>query len=200
MAYPTVIELARYLGIENNADSDLLTTFRASAIAYIEGPDGAQRLYEVTADSTRRFDAIRDVDGLTLMLDHDLIGVTTLTNGDGTVIDSSSYILEGLGGERNTAPYRFIRLKSSSGLTWTYTTDAENAISLVGAWGYSASAPARIAQICRELVGWLYRQRGAPNDGTGDRPMLTGDGVVILPGAVPSHLRYQLLRERTVTQ
>lgn len=200
MTYPAVADIQRYLGITNDDDDDLLTTFRAAAIAYIEGPDGAQRLYEVTADTTRRFDAIRDVEGLTLTLDHDLISITTLTNGNGTVISSGSYILEGLGGERNTAPYRTIRLKPSSGLSWTYTTDPENAITLLGRWGYSTAAPARIAQICYELAAWLYRRRAGSKDAAGDRPILTGDGAMILPGTVPGYIRSQLYRERTVTQ
>lgn len=200
MTYPTASDLGRYLGIDNQADADLITLFRAAAIDYIEGPDGAQRIYEAAADATRVFDAVRDVDGQMLILDHDLISVTTLTNGDGVTISASAYTLEGIGGERNQAPYRRIRLKTSSALTWRYTTDPEGAISLLGRWGYSTTAPARIAEICRELVAWQYRRRANAKDGSGDRPMLTGDGVTILPSSVPSHIRGQLARERTVTQ
>lgn len=198
MAYPSVNDLLRHLGLTDQNDSVLIAEYRAAAIAYIEGPDGAQRKYQVDADTTRVFDAIRDIEGLVLELDHDLVSITTLTNGDGVAISASAYVLEGPGGERNSAPYRRVRLKASSGVQWRYLTDPEGAISIVGRWGYSVSAPDRAAQWVRELTGWLYRRRAAQRDGSDDRAMLTGDGVTLLPSSVPQHIRSQLYRERTV--
>lgn len=200
MAYPSVNDLLRHLGLTDQNDSVLIADYRAAAIAYIEGPDGAQRKYQVEADTTRTFDAIRDVDGAALLLDHDLISITTLTNGDGATISASAYVLEASDGTRNAAPYRIVRLKNSSGVQWRYLTDPEGAISIIGRWGYSTAAPDRAAQWVREITGWLYRRRAASRDGGDDRAMLTGDGVTLLPSAVPAHIRSQLYRERTVTQ
>lgn len=83
--------------------------------------------------ATRLFDACRAVDGrLLLVAPYDLLAVTTLTNGDSTVITGANYTFETSG----MTPYWAIRLKASSGYMWTYTTDPEDAISVAGVWGY----------------------------------------------------------------
>lgn len=81
---------------------------------------------------TRTYDAIADVADLTLTLDKDLLAATTITNGDATTVSATSYVTE----PRNDTPYYALRLKSSAGLSWTYQSDSENAISVAGVWGY----------------------------------------------------------------
>jgi hypothetical protein len=67
----------------------------------------------------------------------DVLEVTTLTNGDGTVIASTYYFLD----EYNDFPKWQIRLKPSSGLVWTLDTDGEagQAIQVAAITGYHAN-------------------------------------------------------------
>lgn len=69
-----------------------------------------------------------------LALDDDLLALTTLTNGDGTVIPSSAYKLYPL----NTWPKEKIVLLGSSAVGWRTTAlgDREGAISALGVYGY----------------------------------------------------------------
>lgn len=87
---------------------------------------------------TRYFDAYQfsdggDLDGYELYLDADLRSVTTLLNGDGTTIGSSSYHLLPL----NKSDKQTVRLKSNAGVFWTAGgNDPIGALSLDGLWGY----------------------------------------------------------------
>ena len=90
----------------------------------------------VPAIATRYFDAARDVseDGLLLKVSpFDLLAVGTITNGDTTSVTSTKYAFE----PRHSPPYWGLKLKSSQGITWTYTDDPEDAITLTSAtWGW----------------------------------------------------------------
>lgn len=81
---------------------------------------------------TRYFDAIADVDGRKFTFDLDLLEATTVTNGDALTVSATAYVTE----PRNDTPYHAITLKASAGLVWTYEQDPENALSLLGVWGY----------------------------------------------------------------
>lgn len=84
--------------------------------------------------ATLRFDAVPGV-RLTpyeLMLDEDLLAVTTATNGDGTTISSGNLVLRPL----NAPPYHALCIKRSAGVTWAWDDDWEQAISIAGVWGY----------------------------------------------------------------
>jgi hypothetical protein len=188
MAYPTVTNIRDYLRANTaqalpSGDDSLLGTLLASAIAFCEGPAGAGRRFEVGADSTRRFDPERDVDmgRRRLWLDEDLCQITSVTNGDGQAVSAGTYITE----PRNETPYYALTLKLNSDQVWTYDNAPEGSIAIVGRWGYSTSAPADIAQAVLRLTVWLYRQRSS-SSGDIDRPLVTGDGVTILPSAVPA--------------
>ena len=66
-AYPTTSDVRAYLRANTqqplpSGDDTLIGNLLAAAIAFVEGPEGAGRRFEVGADSTRRFDAITDVD------------------------------------------------------------------------------------------------------------------------------------------
>lgn len=188
-----------YIGNVQATDDDLIASFIVAAQAFIEGPQGAQRTYEAAADTTRTFDAECDVDGRLLYLDTDLCQITSVTNGDGSVVSSGQYVCETAGGARNQTPWRRLRLRSTATVSWlpSASTGAENAIAIVGRWAYSATPPARIVQLTREIVAYLYRRRSASGDA--DRPLLTGDGVMILPSALPKGIMLQLYAERTET-
>lgn len=188
-SYPVLGDVKAYLRPNSSqalgsGDDTLLTNLITAAIAFIEGPEGAGRSFEVTADSTRRFDALRDVDtGLRrLYLDEDLCQITSITNGDGVLVTSGQYVTN----PRNRPPYYGIQLKLDSDVVWTYDDSPEDAIVIVGRWGYSTAAPPDIAQACVELVTWEYRRKGASGDV--DRQVITASGSVIVPSSVPTSI------------
>lgn len=128
----TTVEDVRseYQKIISNSDDPLILEIIRSVCEDIERI--GQRSYVPRIETIYR-DAVADVldDGI-LLLEDDLLEVTTLTNGDGTVIASDDYYFE----PRHKTPYWGIGLLGSSGLTWQYQEDSEDAISIVGVWGY----------------------------------------------------------------
>src|SRR3990167_11453039 len=98
--YATVAELKSYKNITTTGDDTLLQDLLDDAQDILER--AYQRLFEASADSTHYFDPTRDVRGRTLYFDDDLAAVTSITNGDGTVVTSSQYVLE----PRNGTPKR----------------------------------------------------------------------------------------------
>ena len=62
----------------------------------------------------------------------DLLAVTSLTNGDGTVLTTSDYKLRAA----NSLPAWCVRILDSSSQSWTYDDDPQDAITLDGEWGY----------------------------------------------------------------
>lgn len=115
-------------------DAFILDVIRSvcNDLAAIAGQEFVPRI------QTRYYDPTRDIakhDRRTLTLDRPLLAVTTLTNGDGTAISGSSYVTN----PRNETPYYSLTLLGSSGVSWRYTTNAENALSLAGVWGYHTS-------------------------------------------------------------
>ena len=70
--------------------------------------------------------------------------------------------------------------------TWEFD-DSDDEISIAGTWGYSATPPADIAHACVRLAAFLYRQKDTSADI--DRPLMTGDGVTIMPSAIPQDVK-----------
>jgi hypothetical protein len=132
---------------------------------------------------TRYFDATGDVSGSTLFLDDDLLGVITLTNGDDDAITSGSYVLL----PANYSPKYAIKLKSSSGVSWTYDDDPEQAIQVNGTWGYKAGTvpPDDIKHAAVRLTAWYYHQREAPFETTGFPDL----GQVVVPSSIPVDIK-----------
>jgi hypothetical protein len=188
-SYPVTADLKAWLRANSqqplpSGDDTLLGNCIAAAIAFAEGPEGAGRRFEVISDSTRHFDALRDVDqGLRrLWLDEDLCQITSITNGDGVVIPVGQYVTN----PRNETPYYAITLKLSSDYVWTYEDSPEDAIAIVGRWGYSTAAPADIAQAVLELAAYEYRRRSSSS--SADQQVVTASGSVIVPSCVPKNI------------
>lgn len=181
--YCTVAQVKALISATESGDDALLAVLVTRASALVDQHTG--RTFADRSE-TRTFTPGTDTDGLTLLLDDDLISITTLTNGDGTVIAAASYKLLPL----NHTPKHAIRLLASSGLSWTYTDDAEGAISVNGKWGYclSASCPADVVQATARLALWLYRQREAPFSRVGN--VMTGEYEV--PVAMPDDVQKML--------
>jgi hypothetical protein len=187
--YVTVSTVKRYLGITATTDDVLIAELIAAAQGLIEQYTG--RVFEAGTDSTRYFDAVRDIDGATLYLDYDLCAITTVTNGDSVAVSSSEYTTR----PRNATPYYAIQILPSAAKTWTYTTDHEDAISIVGRWAYSTAPSADIRQACTRLSAYLYRQKDNANDL--DRALVVGNATV-LPGQIPEDIRVLLRPYRRV--
>lgn len=184
--YTDAASLKLYLGIASatTADDTLLGLLIARAQQAIDSL--CKRTFEASADTTRTFDAVCDVRGRSLWLNADLCAVTTVTNGNGSVL-TTEYVTE----PRSTTPYWALTLKRTSGLAWTYSDSPEDAIRITGRWAYSVTAPADIQHACIRLAGWFYRQK--EGQGVDDRPLSTPGGVTILPSALPRDIR-ELLR------
>lgn len=178
MTYCSLAQLKAYTGVTGAGDDTLLTDCIVRAEGIIDSTTG--RTFEASTDSTRTFDGEMDVVGRTLYLDADLCAITSITNGDGGAITAGQVVSE----PRNTAPYYALTLKASSGLAWTYEDDPEDAIAVVGRWGYSTTPPADIEQACVRLAAWLYRQKD--NSADMDRPVISPDGTTLLPSRLPS--------------
>lgn len=179
--YATLSQLKGYLKIGPTITDDVLlndTLSRAQSV--IERITG--KVYEAATDTTRRFDAVRDVDGRLLLFDNAYIAqFTTVMNGDGVAVAASDYVTE----PRNSGPYYGIRLKDDANVVWTFSSSPQDAISITGRWAFSTAAPDYIVQATIRLAAWLYRQKDNAT-GDADRPLLTGDGVTIMPQALPA--------------
>ena len=182
MAYCTVPEVKLYLGTTTSNDDELIKSLIPRAQAAIDSH--CARTFEALADTTRYFDAITDVDGITLCLDDDLAAITTITNGDGVAVSSGNYVTE----PRNSTPYYAIRLKSSANIAWESDSngDPENAVSIVGRWAYSTEAPDDIVHACIRLSAFYYRQKDAQVFDTTATPEL---GVITVPKGIPSDVK-----------
>ena len=129
---------------------------------------------------TRYFDVPPD---RMLELDDDLISITTLTNGDSTVLTTASdyYLLPS-----NDSPKWAVVLKESSSNRWTWdsSNNRERAITIAGTWGFTTDTPPDIEAACLEIVVHAYRRRFGDNM-TGIATV-TAAGVVITPDSIPS--------------
>jgi hypothetical protein len=177
MAYATVSEVKAYLGIATASDDTLLNDLVSRAQSIIDNYTG--RVFE--AETAIRYYTRDDVDGAYLLFyGDDLLSVTTLTNGNGEVIASANYRLE----PRNATPKYSIKLLN--GVYWEFD-DSNSEISVAGLWGYTATPPGDIAHACVRLTAFLYRQKDTSADI--DRPLVTGDGVTIMPSGLPQDVK-----------
>jgi hypothetical protein len=192
MAYTTVDVLREYLGLTASDDDGLLEVLIQRAQTAIDTATG--RTFEAGADATRRFSVGDDTEGSLLILDADLCQITSIiTDADGSspvTLATTDYITH----PRNRTPYYAIRLRSDSDEDWDYTNAAEMGITITGRWAYSLTAPADVQQACIRLASWYYRQKDSSNDL--DRPILTGDGVTVMPSSVPHDVQAMIKHYR----
>lgn len=171
--YTTWAAVKTYLDISSSGDDTLGAALVTRASAMI---DRYCRRVFTAASATRLFDVPEKE---TLFLDEDLVSVTTLTNGDGTAIASTQYVLL----PKNITPKYGIRLRETASVGWlrSSTTGEYQAISVAGSWGYAASPPDDVVQAAVRLTAWIYRQRDAPFGQTA-RPEI---GVIETPLSMP---------------
>ena len=174
MAYVTVIELKRYLGIDadNSTDDALLSDMVQRAQAAVDNRTG--RTFEAAADAAHTFDA-GSVDGDWLWLDDDLCSVTSVVNGDGATVAAGQYTTRPV----NRRPWFALLLRPDASVAWDA---ASGDIAVTGRWAYSLTAPADVVQATVRLAAWMYRQK---DNTANDSPMLAGD-TLILPSRLPA--------------
>jgi hypothetical protein len=184
MSYASLANLKSYLGIATTATGD--DALLADLLTRAEGIIDAYTGRHFEAETATKYFTIDDIDGQNLYLwGYDLLSVTKLTNGDGVEIASGSYKLF----PRNDNPKWIIRLNEDQ--AWNFT-NGDSEISVAGTWGYSATAPADITHACIRLAAFLYRQKDTSADI--DRPMVTGDGITIMPSGLPADVQKLLDR------
>ena len=182
MAYTTVNAVKSELALESDTDDALIATYVSLAQRIIEAPRplGTGRVFEAALATTRYLDAPpdasnRSVDGplYVLLLPFDLCTITSVVNGDGVAVAAGDYVTE----PRSSTPYYAIRLKSGTGLIWTFEDSPEGAIAITGKWAYSESAPADIVRCATRLAAWCYRARESA--GGFDTDIKTEEGLVL---------------------
>ena len=188
MAYTTTAKVKTYMGVSSSSDDTLIGDLVDAATSFIDA--FTHRSFAVSSTSTKKFDAVANVDGRNLLFSDGLeaAAITSVTNGDSTSLSvNTDYVYL----PRNSAPYYGLRMLSSSSNSWEYDSNGnpENAISIVANWGYSTSAPDDIKQACIRLSAFLYRQRETNADI--DRPLLV-EGSVVLPSALPKDVERML--------
>ena len=193
MAYITLADAKEYLSIPTltTSDDDLLTDLIGAAQDAIDKITG--ETFEAAKNTDKKFDAIENVEGRLLRFGEFCASIDEVTNGDGVEVTSSEYVTV----PANKPPYYAIKLLASAGKSWTYVTDPENAITVSAKWAYTATPEAHIKQACKRLVAWLYRQKDT--SGEYDRPLLTGDGNVLMPSSIPSDILSLLRAEKSRT-
>jgi hypothetical protein len=210
MAYAASSDFEAYIDFDSDVtqDSDLIDGLLARATSIIDAYCG--RVFTVVpvdpaslvasdlaTSDTRYFDAARDVDGMELLLDRDLAYVVSITNGDGTTVTTDQYVLLPF-----EPPHYSIKMRASSGTTWTYDSDPEQSIAIAGWWSFNSTTDnlPDILHACVRLTHWLYKQRESQADL--DRPlMVAGSGNVIMPARLPEDVKsildpYRIVRIR----
>lgn len=180
--YCTLAELKRYITPNESTDpldDQVLIDIIEAASRFIDGVTG-RTFYART--ETRYFSVPEGQDARKLFLDDDLLTVTTLTNGDGTVLTTADYYLL----PRNLSPKYAVVLKESSSYYWIWdsSNNSEYVISIAGTWGYAASAPDDVKDACRMIALSMDKRRSGENISA--ITTITGGGVVVTPQDVPS--------------
>ncbi len=197
MTYTKQALVKAYVGATGTSEDALIDDLIVAAKGYIDDYTG--RTFDGTSTSARAFTVGEDTDGRTLFFDEDVAFISAIVNkadsDAGTeAITSAHYVTI----PRNKTPWYAIKLKASANKEWDFEDDPEGGITVTASWRYGTSAPAAIQDKARRLVVFLYRQKDTSADL--DRPLLTGDGVTILPSMVPNdvHKVLEFYRKRHV--
>jgi hypothetical protein len=155
----------------NSTDDTVLETIIEAASRYLDDQTG-RTFYART--ETRLYDIPK---GRELHLDDDLLTVTTLTNGDSTVIPSTQYILS----PANVYPKRAIELKGSSSYAWQTTSsgDTKQVISVAGTWGWTSTTPTEIKEATRQIAKNVANRRTGEN--SAGEALILPSGIVVSP-------------------
>lgn len=207
MAYIYTTTVKAYLGVSGASDDALIGDLIARAQAIIDEELGFS--FESTTDTTRYFNPLLHTnakqngkrgDRLTLYFDTWLAALAASNpiniKADGTpeAVAAANYYLVPT---NEGPPYYGVRLLPSKGVVWEYENDPDRGVSVEGKWAWSETAPNDIVHAAIRLTAFLYRQKDASADL--DRPLLTADGVVILPSTMPNDVMKVLDKYRSLS-
>ena len=185
MAYITPTEIKAYLDLNDAGDDTLITDLIARAEQAIETHTG--RKFKVASDTTRYYTVGVDTDGDFLYLDEDLCSITSVTNdADASSTTALTQDTHYIALPRNTTPYHSLKLLANYDGFWTYTTDPEMGIEVVGKFGYSTTPPNDIIQAIVRLVSYYYRQKDAQ---VFDVTAIPDAGVIQTPVGIPADVK-----------
>jgi hypothetical protein len=166
MSYATLADFKSYIsemtgGIQSTysaAENTVLQQFLDQADAEIESY--TNRSFGQGANNHTHYYTVNDISDDTLYLDADLVSVTTLTNGDGTVISSSDYWLLPMNASvtgQNGYDGSFWGIKLKSTHQWQTPTDGR--ISLNGRWGFMQGVPVDVVRCAMRIAYWYWTKR-----------------------------------------
>lgn len=181
-----VAELRTYLGTDNSAEDPVLQDMLSRALNALESMTD-RNLY--ARQEVREFHPEDDVQGPWLLLGDDLAEVVSVTNGDGTAwTQGVQYV---------TWPSRppFWKLKAVGGYSWGWSTDPDlDRIQVDGYWGRTRNLEGESREAVIKLAAFLYRQRDNVSDA--DRPIVTPEGIVLMPARLPPEIQSFVKRRR----
>lgn len=154
MAYPTTANFKTWKGISGSGEDTQIGWGLEAAIALLERETGRKF---VSSSATEKF-AQRYVSkrGRRLNVFRDLLTITTLTNGDLTVITSTYYELLGVSGQ-----YYGVELYQASPYRFAQGSDGTR-ISVAGTWGYldsDGNTPDLAFETILQVADVYYRAR-----------------------------------------
>lgn len=195
--YVTAAEFkAEYKDIVGAADDAFIARALQAAQDAIEtGRYGIGRVVLADSDTTHYFDADGpSVDSLDLWVSDigDLCSITTVTNGDSVVVTSGQYTTYPKTLTNASPSYTRIRLLPNSGVTWTWSTDPENAISIVGKWGMwstIAAVPESFTLSVMELTAFFLESRKSQ---VFDTVAIPDAGIIQIPSGWPASVMARL--------
>ena len=193
MAYTTKALVKTYLGITSTGDDTLIDALLAAAQKAID--TYTQRTFEATGDTTRYYTVGHDTVGRLLYLDHEICSITSVkTDADATTPTSLTENTDYIGLPRNESQFNRLEILSSSTYTWTYTDDPEFGVEVAGKFAYSTTAPDDIAQACKRLTAYYYRQKDSQ---VFDVTAIPEAGVISVPVGIPADVKKTLDLYRT---
>jgi len=181
MSIVTVAEVKAYAKISSSSDDELLGTLIPASEVFVR-THTRRKLTPQTQTRYYRQTQAR-IQGQLLLLDEDLLQLTGLVNGNGATLQTSDVFLEPL---NEGPPYSMLRMKYSTSV-WSFNVDGT--VAVTGKWGYTddpafTEVHSELKQGIIRLTAWLYRQKDT--SAAEDRPIVSPDGVTIMPSAIPA--------------
>jgi len=177
MAYPVLVDVKAYLKVAGAGEDGLLQQLLDAAISFVEGWCG--RKFTRALGQTKVVPEYpHRVGSRKLLVKADVYSVTSIQNGDGSLIGANEYLLLPFSGP----PYWCIELKPWA--AWSRGADGSGVVTISGDIGLDC--PADVSSAVLELVAYLYRSRTTGAGGA--VTTATRQGLIIPASSVPGHV------------
>ena len=182
----SVAELRAYIGTDSTSDDPVLRDMLDRSLHALEGMLD-RRL--VAVQEVRQFHPVEDVLGDWLHLGDDVCEIVSVTNGDGTVLVAGTDYVPW----PRKPPYW--KLRAVGNTVWTWSSDPDiDTIDVDAWWGVSKTLSGEERDAVIKLAAFLYRQRDNVSDA--DRPIITPEGIVLMPARIPPEIQSFVSRNR----